>query len=218
MASLRAQQVENPPAVQEMQVWSLGQEAPLEKGVHPAPVILPGKSPGQRSLVGYSPWESQKVTHDWSIGAQHVQRVDKGLESSFSKQCGLLSLILLKAYPEHWKWICWTRYVKWWQMVECLKTQQTGTHAWSGKLQGIIRGCNTITAMWLADWWIICRTDWKCETLSEKEWEVTKTWKKEKQKFEKSKTKGKATPSALILKEPCRVVRGTNWDTACQMP
>ena len=30
------------------------------------PVLLPGKSHGQRSLVGYSPWGSQRVGHDWA--------------------------------------------------------------------------------------------------------------------------------------------------------
>ena len=28
------------------------------------PVFLPEKSPGQRSLVGYSPWDHKRVRHD----------------------------------------------------------------------------------------------------------------------------------------------------------
>ena len=57
MASQMAQVVKNLPAMQEtqeMQVWSLGQEDPLEKKIvnHSS---MPGKSHGQRSLVGYSP-------------------------------------------------------------------------------------------------------------------------------------------------------------------
>ena len=32
----------------------------------PTPVLLPGESHGQRSLVGSSPWGSQKVVHNWS--------------------------------------------------------------------------------------------------------------------------------------------------------
>ena len=31
----------------------------------PTSVFLPGKSHGQRSLAGYSPWGSQRVKHDW---------------------------------------------------------------------------------------------------------------------------------------------------------
>ena len=42
--------------MQETQVRSLGQEDPLEKEMTTLPVILPGKSHGQRSLVGYRPY------------------------------------------------------------------------------------------------------------------------------------------------------------------
>ena len=51
--------------MQETQVWSLGQEDTLEDKWQPAPVFLPGKSHGQRSLVGYRPWgrkESDRLT------------------------------------------------------------------------------------------------------------------------------------------------------------
>ena len=44
------------PTMQETQVQSLGQEDPLEKEMAPHSSTLPGKSHGQRSLVGYSPW------------------------------------------------------------------------------------------------------------------------------------------------------------------
>ena len=49
--------VKNPLAMQETQetrVQSLGREEPLEKGMQPTPVFLPGESRGQRSLAGYS--------------------------------------------------------------------------------------------------------------------------------------------------------------------
>ena len=54
-ASLVAQMVKSPPAMQETWVQSLSQEDPLEKEWHPASVLLPGEFHGQRSLVGYSP-------------------------------------------------------------------------------------------------------------------------------------------------------------------
>ena len=38
-----------------MQVQSLGWEDPLEEGMEPTPVFLPGESHAQRSLVGYCP-------------------------------------------------------------------------------------------------------------------------------------------------------------------
>ena len=55
-ASHVAQWVKNLPAVQEMQVRSLGREDPLEEGIATHSSILGGKSHGQRSLAGYSPW------------------------------------------------------------------------------------------------------------------------------------------------------------------
>ena len=54
-ASLVAQRVKHLPAVQETWVRCLGQE-PWRRKWQPTPVHLPGKSRGQRSLVGYSPW------------------------------------------------------------------------------------------------------------------------------------------------------------------
>ena len=62
-ASLVAQMVKNLPAMQEMQVRSLGQEDPLEKGMATTPVFLPGKFQGQMSLVGYSPGD-RRVRRD----------------------------------------------------------------------------------------------------------------------------------------------------------
>ena len=54
--------VKNLPAKQEVQVWSLGWEDPLEKEMaKPTPVFLPGKSYGQRNLVGYSPWGCKEL-------------------------------------------------------------------------------------------------------------------------------------------------------------
>ena len=50
-----AQMIKNLPAMQEMQVQSLGQENPLEKGMAMHSVFSPGEFPGQRSLAGYNP-------------------------------------------------------------------------------------------------------------------------------------------------------------------
>ena len=49
--------------MQEAQVQSLGWEDPPKKKKkwQPTPVFLPGKSQGQRSLVGYSPWGHRRV-------------------------------------------------------------------------------------------------------------------------------------------------------------
>ena len=42
--------------MKELRVRSLNQEDPLEEKWQPTPVFLPGKSQGQRSIVGSSPW------------------------------------------------------------------------------------------------------------------------------------------------------------------
>ena len=57
-SSLVAKMVKYLPTMQETQVQSLGQEDPLEKEMA---VLLPGKSHGQRSLVGYSPWGRKEL-------------------------------------------------------------------------------------------------------------------------------------------------------------
>ena len=42
----------------------IGWEDPLKKEIlQPTPVFLPGKSHGQRSLVGCSPWGQKRVRH-----------------------------------------------------------------------------------------------------------------------------------------------------------
>ena len=52
--------------MQETQVHSLGWKVPLVKEMATHSSILPGKSHGQKSLVGYSPWgpkESDRMAH-----------------------------------------------------------------------------------------------------------------------------------------------------------
>ena len=68
-----AQQVENLPAMQEAQemwVWSLGWEDPLEEEIVTHSCILPGKSYEQGSLVGYSP-RGHKESDTTEHRAQH---------------------------------------------------------------------------------------------------------------------------------------------------
>ena len=63
-ASLVAQMIKNLPEKQETQVQSPGWENPLEKGMATHSSILAGEFHGQRSLVGYSPWGSQRVEYN----------------------------------------------------------------------------------------------------------------------------------------------------------
>ena len=54
--SLVTQMVKHLPTMWETWVRSLGQDDLLEKEMATQPVLLPGKSHGRRSMVGYSPW------------------------------------------------------------------------------------------------------------------------------------------------------------------
>ena len=51
--------VKNPPA-NAGGIREMGQDDPLEEGIQPTPVFLPGESHGQRSLVGYSLWDHKE--------------------------------------------------------------------------------------------------------------------------------------------------------------
>ena len=53
--------VKNSPAMQETGAQPLGLEDIWRKKWHPTPVLLPGKSHGQRSLVGHSPWGCKEL-------------------------------------------------------------------------------------------------------------------------------------------------------------
>ena len=59
--SLVAQTVKRLSTMQETWVRSLGWEVPWRRKRQPTPVLLPGKSHGQRSLVSMG---SQRVRHD----------------------------------------------------------------------------------------------------------------------------------------------------------
>ena len=60
MTSLVAQTVKCPLARQETQVRSLVWKDPRRRKWQPTAVLLPSKSHGQRSLVGYSPWGTKE--------------------------------------------------------------------------------------------------------------------------------------------------------------
>ena len=57
--------IKNPPANAGDSNWIPGSgRSPGKGNGNPCLVSLPGKSHGQRSLVGYSPWDCEKVRHD----------------------------------------------------------------------------------------------------------------------------------------------------------
>ena len=62
--SLVAQTVNNLSAMQEIQVWFLGWDDPLEKGMATHSSILAWEITWTKSLAGYSPW-GRRVGYDW---------------------------------------------------------------------------------------------------------------------------------------------------------
>ena len=72
-ASLVPQMVKNLPAMLETRVQSLGQEEPLEKGMQPTPVSVPGEFHGQRSLAGYSPQDHEEL--DTTERLTHIHKL-----------------------------------------------------------------------------------------------------------------------------------------------
>ena len=64
-ASLLAQMVNNLPIILETQVWSLGQEDPLEKGMATHSSIPAWKIPWTEEPGGLQSMGSQRVGHDW---------------------------------------------------------------------------------------------------------------------------------------------------------
>ena len=62
---LVAQMVKNPPAMQETQVWTLGLEDPLEKGMATHSSIPAWRIPWTEEPDGLQSMGLQKVRHDW---------------------------------------------------------------------------------------------------------------------------------------------------------
>ena len=86
-ASLVAQRVKNPPTMREIWVRSLGWEDPQEEGMATYSSILPGKSHGQRSLAGYSPWGHKELDTTERVTRYRVRQ-----EWRLAQQCWSHSL------------------------------------------------------------------------------------------------------------------------------
>ena len=77
--------VRNPAA----KIWVrfLGRRSPRVEKWQPTPVFLLGKSLGQRSLVGYSPWCCKRVGHNSAIKQQQIAinlRQGQGMGTHYS--------------------------------------------------------------------------------------------------------------------------------------
>ena len=72
-ASLVAYMVKNLPAMQETQVWSLGREDPLEKGMATYSSILAWRISWTEEPGGLESMGLQRVGHDWATKHEHEQ-------------------------------------------------------------------------------------------------------------------------------------------------
>ena len=72
ITSLVAQSVKHLSPMWETWVRSLGWEVPWRRKWQPTLVSLPGKSHGQRSLVGCSPWDGRRVGHNLATQQQQI--------------------------------------------------------------------------------------------------------------------------------------------------
>ena len=87
--------VKNPPASagkQQMQVWSLGWEDPLEEEMEPNPVFLPGKIAWPEEPGGLQSMGSQRVGGDWAS----TQPVHGGHWVSICRLSGNSVVIIVK--------------------------------------------------------------------------------------------------------------------------
>ena len=55
-------------------IQSLRWEDPLEKGILPTPIFLPGEYYGQRSLAGYSPWGHKDILYILTYFSKYLFR------------------------------------------------------------------------------------------------------------------------------------------------
>ena len=112
------------PAMQEIWVWSLGQEDPLEKGMTTHSNIFPGEFHGQRSLAGYSPLgckeldTAERLTHSddnaliWRQNLERVKVARRQAVRGFKNKREMISLKLREVNqlaPGHtaaqwWSW------------------------------------------------------------------------------------------------------------------
>ena len=67
--------VKSLPAMQETQVWSLGQEDPLEKEMATHPSVLAWKITWTEEIGRQQPMRSQRVGHSWATNAHEVINV-----------------------------------------------------------------------------------------------------------------------------------------------
>ena len=75
--------VKNPPATQKTWVRSLGWKIPWRRNWEPTPVFSLGKSHGEKSLAGYSPWGRKELDTTKQLTFSHFQSIKLAMNSLF---------------------------------------------------------------------------------------------------------------------------------------
>ena len=82
---------------------------PWRRKWQPAPVFLTGKSHGQRSLKGYSPWGNKRVGHDLATKIITVTRRNISLLSMMlalgHRLCWAVCYYAMFHFPPHQEWV-----------------------------------------------------------------------------------------------------------------
>jgi len=92
--------VKNPPAMQWPGFDPWAGKVPWRRKWPPIPVFLPGKSRGQRSLVGYSPWVTKSRTWQWLT---HTHAQSKGLFEPGFVSCGTFQEVKQAVGVQLWR-------------------------------------------------------------------------------------------------------------------
>ena len=147
-ASLVAQSVKNPPAMQETQVPSLGREIPWRRKQQPIPVFLPGESHGQRSLAGHSPWGRKESDMNEELNHHHRYHMYtySWFTSLYSRKGNLLEEVTSEQRPEWMKagifqadLTACTKALRW-NEVGRFEDQWGGCPSWSRRGKGAMEG------------------------------------------------------------------------------
>ena len=77
---------------------------PWRRAWQPTPVFLLGKSHGQRSLMGYSPWGCKELDTTWQLNKNTgctTPRVQHHVYNTTCINCGLTALCLIATAPSY---------------------------------------------------------------------------------------------------------------------